>query len=273
VKIESGVKYCQRPCDITKEFILQNGSCSPECPSPLIRKEESGVGIHCLNPCESNETLKNNDGSLSCITKCPDSFETKFENGFKYCINPCSSELYYFDQNKSCLDTCPYPTLKEGFHHICKNPCLGSSNYFIYDDQSCHEDCLQPLIVERNFCKSPCKENEYLNLHGDCQEICEHPYITLRKGPYQLCRIDLNSPLIDQARFIRRIVKTSNTISEFGGILSCFLNAGDSLSIFAIPLLGMFDKIGYTKMIVPTNLEFILTLKQEEVVGIFKWIF
>jgi len=56
----------------------------------------------------------------------------------------------------------------------------------------------------------------------------------------------------------KKEVKTSNSISEIGGILSCLLNTGDTWSIFAIPLLGLFEKVRYTKIALPDNVEYIL---------------
>ena len=263
IKEVFGVKYCGPPCSLTEEFILKDGSCSKACPVPLVRKTEESIGTFCLTPCDSDDHFisKNDHGSALCLLNCPASFETKIEYGVRYCINPCSSQQYYFDQNNSCLTTCPYPLKipSEEELHVCKNPCL-ESNSFLYDDQSCHEGCPVPFIMkEGNYCKSPCqKENEYVDVNGDCQETCEYPYTVVKKGSYQICIFGLSLGQSIQIDAMRETIKISNTLTKIGGVLSSLIHPGDPTSILMAPLLDMFQKIIYIEITLPGNTELIL---------------
>jgi len=94
-KVENGVKCCLRPCQSAREYILKDDSCSAECPAPMVRRMiEPSIGTYCLNPCESPDHFltKVNNGSLFCLLNCPESFERKIEDGFEYCVNPCSPQ-------------------------------------------------------------------------------------------------------------------------------------------------------------------------------------
>ena len=241
------------------KYILKDGSCSKDCPAPMIRKKEASVGTYCLSPCKSDDHFLVKNGS--CVLDCPVYFATKIEYGAKYCTQPCPPEQYYFPQNKSCLERCPDPlqVVFEAGAKFCKAPCSNPDD-FLYDDQSCHKSCSMPLIAEgRNYCKSPCvKESEYVNADGSCQESCEYPQKGVKRGPYKICQIDLSVAQSVQVEKMRRIIKASNTVSEIGGILSCLVNSGDPISILMMPLLSMFEKIIFTETVLPGNTEFIL---------------
>ena len=275
VKIDSGgIKYCLSPCDLEKEYILKDGSCRDECPAPLVKKLEPGVGTHCLSPCESDDyfvTNNNRNGSSLCLLSCPDFFDVEIKYGVKYCLNPCSSDQYYFEQNKTCLDMCPYPlkARSEVVANFCQNPCSASDD-FIYDDQSCHKSCPLPLVnltetrSGANHCKSPCdsENRKYLIVDGSCQENCEYPYKIVKKGSYQICQIGVSKSQVRQVDSMRQTVKMSKTVSEIGGLLGCLINAGDPTSIFMMPLLHMLETIKYTEITLPVNIGLILNQDQ-----------
>ncbi len=119
---------------------------------------------------------------------CPGFFDVEIKYGVKYCINPCEENQYYFEQNKTCLESCPYPLKMrtEAVAKFCQNPCSGSQDDFIYDDQSCHKTCPSPLMNRTeseggviNYCKNPCGEEEnkkYVLSDGSCHESCEYPF-------------------------------------------------------------------------------------------------
>ncbi len=265
IKVENGIKYCLPPCDLEKEYILNDGSCSEECPAPLIKKRKAPIGIYCLSPCQSDDYfVAGNNGS--CWLNCPSFFDISIEYGVKYCTQPCPADQYYLEQNKSCLDRCLHPFIQAKLEGVnfCKSPCSKSEEDFIYDDQSCHESCPAPLIIEKEcggirgkYCKNPCNSsgNRYLNSDGGCQMKCEYPYKVANKGPYQMCLIDMTSSQIHQVDLTREIVKVSNKISEIGGFLSCLMNAGDPTSIFMIPLLKMLEVIKYTEITLPGEIQ------------------
>jgi len=214
-----------------------------------------------LSPCQSNEhfILRNK----SCILDCPRYFETKVQYGFKYCLPPCSPEQDYVPQNRSCIEICPYPfkITSEAETNFCSNPCQNSDD-FIYNDQSCYQSCPSPFRIEEigaigNYCKSPCPE--YVNENGDCQEACESPSKIITKGPYKICQANLKrAQPAQQIVVMREIIKISNMISEFFGILSCLMNTGDPISLLMMSLLNMFEKIIRTDIALPVNTEFIL---------------
>jgi len=276
MKVESGIKYCLRPCQLTGEYILKDGSCSAECPLPLIQRNEAGVGTLCLSPCESSDYfIGNNDGS-SCLLSCPNSFETRIRYGVKFCLSPCLADQYYFEKNNSCLNACPYPlkVRSEAGANFCDNPC---SDDFIYDDQSCHKTCPAPLINLTDpgevisYCKTPCSgegNKKYLMMDGGCQEKCEYPYSVLKKGPYQVCLIDVSASQIHQVNSMRHTVRISNAMSEIGGLLSTLINAGDPTSIFMMPLLKMLQTIKYTEMPLPVNIVLILNERNSEYIDL-----
>ena len=211
-----------------------------------------------MNPCESPDHFIGDNGS-SCLLNCPHPFEVRTKYGIKFCINPCLSEQYYFDQNKSCLNDCPSPfkITSQGGLNSCQNPC--SKSDFLYDDQLCYESCPVPLMIkERNYCQSPCiKEFEYINADGDCQETCNYPKTVIKKGSYQFCVIDISQYQIHQVNLMKKIVTVSNLISETVGILSCFFDPSDTTSIFAMPLLGIFEKAKYIGIILPADIQLI----------------
>ncbi len=260
-RVEYGVKYCFLPCNFGSEYILNDGSCSKECLFPMVKKVEASIGTYCLNPCHSENQFVSRNGS--CLDTCPSPLEARIENSIKHCVSPCLPDQHYFYQNRSCLETCPYPlkTTSDAGISLCQNPCLGQLNTFLYDDQSCYESCPSPLesIIGEggvNYCKSPCSQGApYLDVDGNCRESCEYPFEVIQKGSYNFCLIDMNKAQSAQVDSIKHIVQNSITISELGGLLSCFILPGDPTSVLVMPLLKMFYGIKNMNILFPTQIQ------------------